>query len=276
MTVSASGPSATPGGDSLFERVLVGIDETPESLVAAAQAKKLCAPNGRLELLAVAETYFAAHAGSAARSAEEHLVAGTSTMLERARALVEPDEAHLVSGRLTAQLCKESARTGATLIALGVRPHRRLSALIFGGHDIEALHDAPCSVLIARPGWGPSKPRRIIVGIDGSADGRAAEIAARSLAGRLGCDLVPVVGLDDDDVDLDLLRAEREDALLDPRDLAHAVVSVSSKDTLVLIGRRRAHDHRWGGSIAERVVYSAHCSVLVVRHRARDAGTRER
>ena len=276
MTVSTSGPSATPGGDSLFERVLVGIDETPESLVAAAQAKKLCAPNGRLELLAVAETYLAAHAGTAARSAEEHVVARTSTMLDRARALVEPDEVHLVSGRLTTRLCKESTRTDATLIVVGVRPHRRRSALTFGGHDVEALHDAPCSVLIARPGWGPSKPRRIVVGIDGSADGRAAEIAARSLAGRLGCGLVPVVGLDDDDIDLDLLRAEREDGLLDPRDLAHAVVAASSEDALVLIGRRRTHDHRWGGSIAERIVYSAHCSVLVVRHRGRDAGTRER
>lgn len=271
MTVSAPGANSTPGGDSLFERILVGIDETPESLVAAAQAKKLCAPNGRLELLACAETYLAAHAGAAARIAEEHIVAGTSTVLARARALAEPDEAHLVSGRLTARLCEESARTGATLIAVGVRPHRRLSALTFGGHDIEALHDAPCSVLIARPGWGPSKPRRIVVGIDGSADGRAAEITARSLASRLGCDLVPVVGLGDDDIDLDLLRAERENALLDSRDLAHAVVSVLSKDTLVLIGRRQAHDHRWGGSIAERVVYSARCSVLVVRHRGRDA-----
>lgn len=63
----------------------------------------------------------------------------------------------------------------------------------------------------ATPG-GDSLFERVLVGIDGSADGRAAEIAARSLAGRLGCDLVPVVGLDDDDIDLDLLRAEREDA----------------------------------------------------------------
>jgi nucleotide-binding universal stress UspA family protein len=270
VTASASASGATPGVPLLFERVLVSIDETPESLVAAAQARKLCAPNGRLELLAVAETYLAAHSGLAARTAENDIVAGTSMMLDRARELVEPDEVHLVSGRLTTRLCAESDRTGATLVAVGARPHRRLAALTFGGHDIEALHAVPCSVLIARPGWGPSTPRRVIVGVDGSPDGRTAELAARSLAGRLGCELVPVVGLSDNEIDLDLLRTEREDALLDPGDLAHAVVSASAKDALVLIGRRRAHDHRWGSSVAERVVYSARCSVLVVRHSGED------
>jgi nucleotide-binding universal stress UspA family protein len=266
MTAPASAPD-TIGTDTLFDRVVVGIDETPESLVGALQAKKLCAPNGRLELLGVAETYLAAHAGSAAIVASDDMRAGTTAALERARELVEPDEARLVSGRLTEWLCAECERTSATLIAVGVRPHRRLAALTFGGHDIEALHDAPCSVLIARPGWGPAKPHRIVVGVDWSPDGRAAEVAARTLAARLGSELVPVVGLGEADVDVDLLKAEGEDAVLDPGDLAHAVVSASTDETLLVVGRRRRHDHRWGGSVAERVVYSAHCSVLVVRHR---------
>jgi nucleotide-binding universal stress UspA family protein len=261
----------TPGAGLFFERVLVGVDQTPESLVAAAQAKQLCAPNGRLDLLAVAETYLAAHAGHAARVAEDDIIAGASAMLDRARRLVEPDETHLLPGRLITRLCQECHRTGATLVAVGARPHRRLSALTFGGHDIEALHDVPCSVLIARPGWGPSKPRRLVVGVDGSPDGRTAELAATSIAHRLSCELVHVVGLTEDDVDLDLLRTQGEDVLLDPDDLAHAVVSASREDTLVVVGRRRAHDHRWGGSVAERIVYSARCSVLVVRHQGEHA-----
>lgn len=259
MTVSTA-------GDMLFERILVGIDETPESLFAAAQARRICSPTGRLELLACAETYLAAHAGAAARDAARHLEAGTSAMLEQARALADPDETHLMRGRLTERLRAECGRIDATLIVLGARPHRRLSALTFSGHEHEALHTSACSVLVARAGWGPSAPRRIVVGVDASDDGRAAETAARRLAARLGCDLVPVIGLGEGDVALDTLRAGREDALLDPRDLAHAVVSASSGDTLILIGYRHAHDHRFGGSLAERVVYSARCSVLVVRH----------
>jgi nucleotide-binding universal stress UspA family protein len=266
MSVSTARASSTSADDVLFERILVGIDDTPESLFAAAQARTICAPGGRLELLACAETYLAAHAGTAARGAARHLEVGTSTMLEQASALADPSEAHLVTGRLTEKLRASCASSDATLIALGARPHRRLSALTFSGHENEMLHASPCSVLIARAGWGPSKPHRIVVGVDAADDAQTAEMAARRLAHRLGCELVPVIGLGDGDVPLDVLRAERDDALLDPRDLAHAVVAASSRDSLIFIGRRQAHDHRFGGSIAERVVYSARCSVLVVHH----------
>jgi nucleotide-binding universal stress UspA family protein len=72
-----------------------------------------------------------------------------------------------------------------------------------------------CSLLIARSGWGPHRPEKIVVGIDGSPEARKAEAVARSLGERLGCDVLPVVGLGHD-VDLAVLRTERHDALLDP------------------------------------------------------------
>jgi nucleotide-binding universal stress UspA family protein len=261
----ASTGSRFEKGDAIFGHVLVGIDETPESLIAAVQAGVLRTPGGRLVLLAVAERYLAAHAGLAAADADEHLVAGTSADLSRARELVDADDAILVSGRLVDVLSAECSRRGAMLVAVGVRPHRRLSAVMFGGHDVEALHDAPCSVLIARPGWGPHKPERIVVGVDGSAAARTAEAAARSLASRLGCEVVPVVGLAGD-VDLAVLRAERDDALLDPGPLVGAVVGASSKASLIVVGRERKGGRRWGGDLVERVVYSARCSVLVIQH----------
>lgn len=258
-------PASTPAGDAgeIFGNVLAGIDETPESLVAAAQAGALRAPGGQLVLLAVAERYLASHAGLAAIGAGDHLVAGTSADLQRAKELVDADEAILAEGRLVPMLCAECSRRGATLIAVGARPHRRLPALTFGGHDVDVLRDAACSVLIARPGWGPSKPERIVVGVDGSPEAGAAEAVARILADRLGCELVPVVALGDR-VDLELLRAERGDGVLDTGRLADAVVGASSKRSLVVVGRDR--HRRRGGRVAERVVYSAKCSVLVVQH----------
>ena len=174
---------------------LLGIDETPESLVAAAEAGLLRASDGQLVLLAVAESYLAAQAGLAAVGAGDHLVAGASTNLERAKELVDTDDAVLAEGRLVPMLCAACSRSGATLIAVGVRPHRRPPAMTFGGHEVEALHDARCSVLIARPGWGPSKPERIVVGVDGSSEARTAEAVARTLAVRVGCEVVPVVAL---------------------------------------------------------------------------------
>jgi nucleotide-binding universal stress UspA family protein len=231
----------------------------------------LRAPDGQLVLIAVVERYLATHAGLAAADAEDRLMAGTSADLARAQELVEADDTILTSGRLVERLAAECSARGATLVAVGVRPHRRLTALTFGGHDVEALYDVKCSLLISRPGWGPHKPERIVVGVDGSAESRAAEAVARSLAARLGCDVVPVVGLDRD-VDLAVLSAEREDALLDPGPLAEAVVGASSRSSLIVVGRRRGGGRRWGGDLVERVVYSARCSVLVVQQRPDAAG----
>jgi nucleotide-binding universal stress UspA family protein len=251
------------GSDAVFGDVVVGIDETHESLVAAAQAGVLRAPGGRLVLVAVAERYLAAHAGLGATHAGDQVLAETSTELARAQELVEADDAILESGRLVDALCAECSRRGATLIAVGVRPHRRLGALTFGGHDVDALHDAQCSVLIARPGWGPAKPERIVVAVDDSPESRAAEAAARSLAARLDREVVPVLGLADD-VDPAVLRAERDDAVLDPGSLAEAVAHTSNPSSLVVVGRGRDRGSRWGGGLVERVVYSARGSVLVV------------
>src|SRR5262245_16211378 len=85
----ASADSRGPEDDAIFGRLLVGIDETPESLIAAAQAGALRAPDGQLVLLAVVERYLATHAGLAAADAEDRLTAGTSADLARARELVD-------------------------------------------------------------------------------------------------------------------------------------------------------------------------------------------
>jgi nucleotide-binding universal stress UspA family protein len=267
MRADASEPTASgaAGSDAVFGHVVVGIDQTHESLVAAAQAGLLRAPGGHLVLVGVAERYLAAHAGLDAVHAGDLVTAGTSTELARAKELVQADEAILESGRLVDVLCAECSRRGATLAAVGVRPHRRLAALTFGGHDVDALHDSACSVLIARPGWGPSKPDRIVVAVDGSPESRAAEATARSLGRRLGREVVPVVGLGDD-LDLELLRSEREDALLAPGPLVDAIREAASRSSLVVVGRERERGRHWGSGLVERVVYSARCSVLVVEH----------
>ncbi|HUP32860.1 MAG TPA: universal stress protein, partial [Gaiellaceae bacterium] len=212
--MSAVQPPDRPTGDaSLFDRVLVGVDETPESLVGAAQARVLCAPGGHLAVVAVAETYHAAHAGMAARLARDVVESDTAAALERARELADPDESRITTGRLVDLLREERRRAGASLIVVGARPRRRLGAAAFRGHDVELLEDATCAVLVARPGWGPSRPSRIVVGVDGSEAARAAESTARALADRLGAEIMPVVPLGAHP-DPELLRAEREDGVL--------------------------------------------------------------
>ena len=257
------------GGAAAFPRMVIGVDDTPESLVAAAQAEALRADDAHVVLVAVAERHLASHAGLSATHAQDALVAGTLDELERAKAVVDADDAVVGSGRLVDLLLAECSRQDATLIAVGARPHGRLSSAVFGGHDADALHDVNCSLLIARPGWGPARPERIVVAVDGTRESRAAEAVARSLGSRLGCDLVPVISLDDH-VDPELLRAERNDAVLEPGPLADAVVAACTPGTLAVVGRRRRHGRR--PSIAERVVWSARCSVLVVQGELTAAG----
>jgi nucleotide-binding universal stress UspA family protein len=269
MRAHESARRAAPGVESeaeaIFNRILVGIDETPESLVAAAQAGVLRAADGHIELVAVAERHRAAQAGFSAPHAQDVLIVGTETDLARAKELVDADTAVLAFGHLVDVLRSRCADGDATLIALGARPHSRVTALTFGSNDAEVLHDATCSILIARPGWGPSRPDRVVIALDGSPESRTAEVVGRSLARRLGREAVPVIGLGDD-IELAVLREERDDALLDPGRLVDAVASASSRASLVVAGRDRKHGRRRRGSRAEHIVYSAACSVLVVDH----------
>jgi nucleotide-binding universal stress UspA family protein len=258
--VQAPGPLPTEpraAGVDVGSHILVGIDDTPESLVAAAQAGALRSPEGRLVLVAVAERYLAAHAGLAAAKAEEHVAAHTSDDLARARELVHADESIFCSGRLVPVLAAESERRGATLIAVGVRPHRLLPARVLRGHEVEALQQAVCSVLIARPGWGPHRPDRVVVGVDGPAES-VAEATGRLLAARLGCELVPVVGLEDVDEPA-VFREGRKEAVLVPGQLASAVADVATAGSLVVVCGR-------AGRFLDHVVFGVRCSVLVVRH----------
>jgi nucleotide-binding universal stress UspA family protein len=229
--VQAPGPLPTEpraAGVDVGSHILVGIDDTPESLVAAAQAGALRSPEGRLVLVAVAERYLAAHAGLAAAQAEEHVAAHTSDDLARAGELVDADESIFCSGRLVPVLGAESERRGATLIAVGVRPHRLLPARVLRGHEVEALQQAVCSVLIARPGWGPHRPDRVVIGLE--------------------------------DVDEPaVLREERKDAVLVPGRLASAVADVATAGSLVVVCGR-------AGRFLDHVVFGVRCSVLVVRH----------
>jgi nucleotide-binding universal stress UspA family protein len=254
--------SRAAAGDPIFGYVLVGVDTTPESVIAAAQARCLCGPDGFLEVLAVAETHLAAQAGFNAPHAADELIAATREELACVRELVEPDSVRFVAGSIAGALVAEAKRQSATLVVLGAARHRRLTARVFGGPDMPLLRQAPCSVLVARAGWGARRPHRILVGVDGSAEATAAEEAARALAARLACELTPVIALGGTPADHVLLRAERDNALLDPRPAVEALSS-APEDSLVVVGSRAPHDPR---SMSAHVAHEAVCSVLVVKH----------
>src|SRR3972149_6314295 len=97
----------------------------------------------------------------------------------------------LLGGKPVPSIIGLARRFEATLIAVGPHGRSRLGGIAVGRVATAMLHDAPCSVLLARaPGAPGSFPRAIVAGVDGSALSLdalrvAAEIAAR-LRGALG------------------------------------------------------------------------------------------
>lgn len=249
----------------VFDRVLVEIDETPESLVAAVQARCLGGPDCYFELLAVVERAAASQAGAAAIFVADALEHATAAALEHATSLLEPSTARIVAGRPREALLSEARAAGATLVAAGMHPHRRVTARFFGTLDAAVLRDAPCSALVARPGWGASKPRQIVLGVDGTEASLLAARAAESLAERLDVELRPVIALGGKPLDESVFGREHTDALVDSRDPVTALAAAAGECDLLVVGDRGAHRRSVAGGVAERLVYAARGSVLVVR-----------
>jgi nucleotide-binding universal stress UspA family protein len=134
------------------------------------------------------------------------------------------------------------------------------------------VHEAPCPVLVARPGVEPGAwPRTIAVGVDGSPQAGAALAVAVELATRVGSPLIAVAAEGGKPLDVDGMRYV--DTLRhDQRPPVEALVAVSHEADLLVIGSRGLHGLRAMGSVSERVAHRAACSVLVVRPLAAPAG----
>jgi nucleotide-binding universal stress UspA family protein len=163
-------------------------------------------------------------------------------------------------------LLAELERTEATLAVVGPPRHSRAAGITLGSVPTHLLHEARCSVLIARtPRDLAAWPGTIVVGIDGSPAAAAALDAASALAARYGANLRPVVATREPLVDLD---AARELApMLEERDerVLHALHVLSEEADLLVVGSRGLRGLRALGSVSERIAHEALSPVLVVR-----------
>ena len=261
--------TTTTPARSIFSRVVVGVDRSPESREAVRRAAGLMA-RGYLELLAAYEIVYpaavsgltvAGHSDDYARLYKEAATAALEQALS-----VAPDGvvAKVVEGRPANALLGEAERERATLIAVGSHGHGRTAGILLGSVATEIVHRAPCSVLIAR-GETRSGVRRIVVGIDGSPESVAAYAAASELAARLGAELWPVVGHGGAAVDHEAIAtlAPRREEL--PDEPVKALVTASADADLLVVGSRGLHGLKALGSVSERVAHEARCSTLIVR-----------
>jgi nucleotide-binding universal stress UspA family protein len=274
---------------SLFDRIVCGVDGSPEALGALRQAKLLLAPGGRIVALTVSDLSAAVQAAWSApgiaaqlkREAEE----ARQEASEELAGLADAD-ARVVDGSPAGRLLEAVREEEATLVALGSHGRSRAAGIVLGSIATEVLHDAPCAVLLSRPPVDSTRfPHSIVAGVDGSPESLDAAAAAEELALRLGASLRLVAGTGGKPVDVDgLVRLRgREPALAgvapggrratlrvpalewSRRSPLEALLEASAHADLLVVGSRGLHGIAALGSVSERVAHRARCSVLVVR-----------
>jgi nucleotide-binding universal stress UspA family protein len=247
--------------ERLFEHVLCGVDGTPASTAAVEQALRL--QDGRLTLVAAANLAQAAQAGMAARHAAGELQDEAEEALAAAGAIAPGAARKVVNGDPVAVLLREAE--DATVAVVGSHGHGRARGMLLGTVAARLVHDAPCSVLVARPAADPDRwPQSVVVGVDGSEQSAAAFAAARLIAERFDGTMRAVVATKDASAaePARTIAADLEEEVGRAKDV---LVRASESADLVVVGSRGLRALKALGSVSERVAHGASCSVLVVR-----------
>jgi nucleotide-binding universal stress UspA family protein len=250
----------------LFARVVCGVDPSEAGEVAARVAGRVTDPNGSLRLVSVDDSSLAVHAGWQAPAVAAELLREAQAALERGR--IEAIPAHAVELRLHEGdprrcLLAEIEQAEATLVVLGSHGLARAVGIALGSVATHLLHEAPCSVLIARNA-GTAWPQSVTVGVDGSAESAAAFAVARELAGHLGVSLRAVAAAGERHVDVAAARAIAPELEELPGKAVDELHELSESTDLIVVGSRGLKGLHALGSVSERVAHDALCSVLVV------------
>jgi len=253
---------------AVFARVVVGVDGTEWGFEALRQTLVLAPTEGSaVHAVTALDTSPAYRTGFDAAYWVDELVEEATTARDTAASILagRPDSTVRVArGEPLPVLRQARDETDATLLALGGRHSSRFLGIVMGDTATELLHDATCSVLIARPQAGRNwKPANLVVGLDGSASALAAVAATDELAARLGANVEVVSATGDDSARPESAWADKVDTW-DPEHPVAALVERSREADLVVVGSRGLHGLHALGSVSERVAHQARCSVLVV------------
>jgi len=265
MSVTAKRSSAPPLWlSSLFDRIVCGVDGTESSLAAVRQVARLLPARRILELVAVAEE-MPAWSSSAAEDERNRRYSEARNALAQARRIQPRAYGRVCVGDPGPTLASIARETPATLLAVGAPSGGRLGGHILGSVGTHLLHNATCSVLIARPCISPDRfPHSIVVGHDGSKSAAAAADLAGELAHRFGAHMRLVAATGGAPVARDRLAQEEDGDWcgLNPVD---ALTTASKDADLLILGNRGLRGINLLHSVSERVGHLAHCSVLVLR-----------
>jgi nucleotide-binding universal stress UspA family protein len=261
---------------TIFARVVCGVDGTDESREAVSQVARLAPETSRVTLCSVWNTGASVAVGwsppisrtASFPRAELQAAVDANRPLLPSSFMVDTA---VVEGPPGPMLLTEIGRREATLVAVGSHDHRRLSGILLGSVATQLLHDAPCSVLMARTPNDNRFPETVLVAADGSAESAKAIRTAAAIARRLGAEFEAVVATGGGNaVDVGAVRhtlnhlgGPEVPLREDPRAPVEALTGLGPD--LLVIGSRGLQGLRSLGSVSERVAHEAECSVLVVR-----------
>lgn len=251
---------------SVFTKIVCGVDGTSEGLEAVKQAQRLASSDAELTLVSVSESHLAVHTGPFASQSAARLDEEAQAALDEARKLVGHAETAVLRGRAADVFVRTLRDQDATLAAVGSHEISRAAGLLIGSVATRALHEAPCSVLVARAGGWPW-PRAIVVGMDGSEGSFAAANVAHDVATRLDARLQFLVarGAAPDDLAIEALATSGYEITFSDDKPVPALLEAGREGDLLIVGSRGVTGLCALGSVSERVAHHAPCSLLVVR-----------
>lgn len=264
-------------GMAIFRDVLCGVDGTRSSYEAVRQAAALTAPDGHLTLLsASAQSGAGRYHGSTLAPARARRTLDYAARLARELGAQCDTELASDSSELNMVLARAARHR---LLAVGAPSLSRLGELFVGSIATEAAHALPCALLVARrPPAGARFDERILVATDALEHSDELLDFAVALARARDAALIMfhapgaesgarptklanqvervIAGLND-----------RASVRIEPGRAHRRMVDTANAEraTLIVLASRRATGLRALGSVSERIVHDARCSVLVLR-----------
>ncbi len=271
----------------MFDRVIAGIDGTRSSFEAGRQASRLTDPGGSLMLLAATDPYFALLNRWGARTlvdegelqelgapplANQRLAQYASESLSAMRAQLDAPATitqRVIDDVGLGALHQTAIDTNAQLLALGDHGYSRLVGIARSSTVTELLHEAPCSVLVARRPFEPTRfPASIVVGVDGSNESFVALDLAKSIVARANgatTGYALCAAGDDNGIEEITRRAAPLPVDWTKARPVKGLTDAAGFADLLIVGARGLTGATALGSVSERVAHGADSSVLVVR-----------